>query len=104
MVLFKFTAGDVFAISLGENKFVYGQAVLTTGLETIIIFDGLKGADPDLNEIIKSKIDFFAITVGIQIENVEWALVGNTEIPKGIHFPEFKVDTLDGYFVTDFTG
>lgn len=98
------TIGDVFAIPLGENKFGYGQVVGGGHPKAYIIYDVTAVTHPEINDIVSSKIVFFTHTVDVPIEEGDWILIGNTDVPYGILFPEYVVDTPNGYYVTDFKG
>jgi hypothetical protein len=96
--------GDVFAIPIGNSKFGYGQVVGEGNPKTYVIYDVLADSHPELTKIITMEILFFAHTVDVLIEDGEWLLLGNQEVPSKIKFPDYVVDTPKGYYVTDFKG
>ncbi|MFC5529513.1 Imm26 family immunity protein [Cohnella yongneupensis] len=96
--------GDVFAIPLGENQFGYGQVVGGGHPKIYVIYHLLAESHPDINDIVSNKIIYFTHTVDVPIEDGDWVLIGNTDVPKGIVFPEYIVDTSSGYHVTDYQG
>lgn len=98
------SVGDIFAIPIGENKHGYGQIVGEGYTKTYVIYDIVSEAHPELNKITSSKIIFLTHTVDVPIEDGDWILLGNAEIPTNINFPKYKVDTPDGYYVTDYRG
>lgn len=100
----KVKVGDVFVIPLTENKFSYGQVIGVEDLKTYIIFDTTAESHPEIYDIVSKKIIFFAHTVDVSIEDGDWIIIGNSEIPEGIVFPEYVVDTSNGYYVTNFEG
>ena len=101
---FQITIGDVFAIPLGNGKYGYGQIVGGGQPKTYVIYDITADKHPDVNDIVSKKIIFFTHTVDVQIEDGVWHLIGKIEVPENIRFPEYIVDTPNGYFVTNFEG
>ncbi|MEW9702991.1 Imm26 family immunity protein [Paenibacillus sp. SI8] len=90
--------GDVFSISLNDEKFCYGQIV---GMDTIIVYDIVGNEGQSIEDIISSSIMFLVHTTDVYIEDGKWHLLGNAPIPEDIKFPQYKTYTLDGYAIID---
>ena len=96
--------GDVFAIPLGNGEFAFGQIVANTKPECYVIYDYKSNDIPDLSLLISQKIIFLTYTVDLFIKNGNWRVLGNINPPSNIIFPEYLIDTLNGYMVMDYTG
>ncbi|WP_018130073.1 Imm26 family immunity protein [Effusibacillus pohliae] len=93
--------GDIFAIPVDEKRYSYGQIVSDNWYA---IFDILAEKHPPLDQITNRPIVFLVESVDVKIEDGDWEIIGNFSIPKDIRFPEFLVETLDGYMVIDYKG
>lgn len=93
--------GDIFTIRVDEKQYCFGQVI---GNETLIIFDIVSENDPELDVISRSPIAFLAHIVDVKIEDGQWKVIGNTNIPNAIVFPEYKVETPSGVMVMNYKG
>ena len=96
--------GDVFAISLDKFSYGYGQVVGEGNPRTYIIFDLISNNHPEINNILSSPIAFIANTVDVPIEDGDWIVIGNMQIPKELHLPFYKMNTQEGYYLTSSSG
>jgi ribosomal protein S17 len=96
--------GDVFAIPLREDKFSYGQVVGGGNPKTFVIYDITSEIHPEVNDIVNRRIIILTHTVDVAIEDGDWILIGKSEVPNGIVFPQYLVDTPEGYYITNFEG
>lgn len=96
--------GDVFAVQIGNGKFVYGQIVANSNPKCYVIFDYVSETSPDLITLVNSKIVFLTYTVDVFIEDGDWKVIGNVEPPTTINFPEYIIETPKGSMVMDYMG
>lgn len=57
-----------------------------------------------MEEIINKPILFFIQTVDTEIEDGNWIVIGNANIPNNIIFPKYITETLEGYEVLSHEG
>jgi hypothetical protein len=100
----KVSVGDVFAIPLDGTKYSFGQVVCEGHPKAYVIYNVISDVHPDLKEIISNDIIYFTYTVDVAIEDGNWLLLGNIDVPHRIEFPNYIVDTNEGFFVTDHKG
>lgn len=96
--------GDVFSIPLGNGQFAYGQIVTDTIEKYYAIFDYINSISPDIEELVRMRIIFLAMTVDAFIEDGDWPVIGNTRPPPDIDFPEYLIETSVGSCVMNYTG
>lgn len=96
--------GDVFAISLNQNRYCYGQVVSEGRIsDCMIVYDMVSMEHPTISEITSKPIIFLIQTVNSRIEDGIWSVIGNGSIPS-MTFPLYKVETEDGYMLVDHKG
>lgn len=66
-----------------------------------IIFDIASEQNKSLKEIVKSPILFMINSVNNKLEDGEWLILGNEEIPESLSLKNYIAETLDGYVVLD---
>lgn len=96
--------GDVFAVSLGNGRHVYGQIVANSQPKCYVIFDYESETQPDLKTLVNSKIVILTYTVDVFIEDGDWKVIGNIEPSSRINFPEYIIETSNGPKVMDYMG
>lgn len=100
----KLKLGDIFAISLNQGRYCYGQ-VFSEGRisDCMIVYDLVSMEHPTVSEITSKSIIFLIQTVNSRIEDGIWIVIGNGPIPS-MTFPLYKVETEDGYMLVDHKG
>ncbi len=98
--------GDVFRIKINENLSCFGQLVCKGKTSiSVIIYDYTSNEDNlDINIITKNKIIYYVNTVNLFLTNGKWEVIGNQPIPSNLNFPEYIIETLDGYKVLSHEG
>lgn len=98
--------GDVFYVKInGEERYGYGQVVSLGGTsDCIVIFDKTSLNHPAIEEIVKNPIIFLAQTVSVKIEDGDWGILGNIDIPNDLTFPEYICETLNGKIILNHKG
>lgn len=99
----KIKIGDVFVINVDNCK-CYGQIVADGIDKCYVIYDITTDEVVPPQQVVKAPIVFLTFTIDDFVEEGRWQAIGNTSIPGNIVFPIFKVDTLNGYMVTDHKG
>lgn len=100
----KAKVGDVFAIPINDTMYAYGQIVGCGKPKCYVIYDIHGTQHPPISQIVKSPIVFLTHIVDIRIEDGVWMVLGNAPTPTHIIFPEYKVDTPNGYMITNYSG
>ncbi|MBI6871794.1 Imm26 family immunity protein [Clostridium aciditolerans] len=95
---------DVFIIPVDNEKNCYGQ-VVSDGIDKCYVIYDITSEDILIPEqVICNPIAFLTFTVDNFIEEGRWKVIGNVDVPQNIIFPIYKVETLNGYMVTDHKG
>jgi hypothetical protein len=95
-------AGDVFSITVDNKKKAFGQVVHQGSTsDCIIIFDITDTEIPSLQMITESPIVFLAYTIDNKLEDGDWEIIGNYNIPNDLSFPNNIIETLEGSIVID---
>jgi Immunity protein 26 len=100
--------GDVFAIKLTNEEYVFGQIVFKeikeNGIPKCYIIYDYKSKDiPELKDIINKEIIALTYTSDIFIENKRWKNLGNSKTPY-INYPKYLLGDLENLRVVDHKG
>ena len=101
----KAQVGDMFAISIGNGKYCFGQVVsaIVGGDKiipyTYIVYDCVDELNTSIEKIRSSAILLLFNTVDMFIEDGAWPLIGHEEVPQNLIFPEYKALRRGTYMV-----
>ena len=98
----KVNIGDIFTISLDENRYGYGQVVEIGEMYDILIAFDFISCDKilDVQEILSKDIVFLLRTTIVNIDDGYWDVIGNADLPTDLNIPKYYIrDGLDDFEV-----
>lgn len=104
MINRKFSTGDVFRFGNAEQGWGYGQALLSSILQYIVIFKPKFKIDIPLDEAITSPALLSGWTADARVLSGDWEIVGNMPPLRNFEFLEYKVEISGQLWVVDIQG
>ncbi|MCF6137761.1 Imm26 family immunity protein [Pseudalkalibacillus berkeleyi] len=102
---FKVSLGDLFTIPVSQELMCVGQVALKGCTSDVyIIFDYIYKQGDSISKFSNHPILLMVNTVNIKLEDGEWEIIGNAELPKTLTLPNYLTETIGGYAVMDSGG